>query len=186
MQCSCLVSLFNCLSFCGLRESVIKYCAFSPPTNTLKNQNELMLLPSAKPFEIAEPRASPSQEFFSQGLCYFSMRNGQKNYGILFQNLKEVFSQKKERNVILFSHGNATEITEMQGIFITLCLKLEVDVFAYEYTGYGMMERKVSPSEEALLYNVEAAYYFLREKGYEARQIIVYFIKEIFCFFIKK
>lgn len=192
MQCSCLVSLFNCLSFLGLREKIIKCLAFHPPQGT---ERELPLLSQSQDFHytleknliLSEPSLSPRRNrsssplensaFFTQTLHFFVMRNGQKTYGVLYKNLarkrKSSTKANKRGLVILFSHGNATEVSEMQTVLITFCLRLEVDVFAYEYTGYGLME-KSSPSEESLLFNIEGAYRYLREElFYSSHQIIV-------------
>lgn len=192
MQCSCLVSLFNCLSFLGLREKLIKCLAFHPPQDS---EHELPLLSLSQDFQypleknliMNEISLSPHRNrsssplensaFFTQKLHFFFMRDGQKAYGVLYKNLAKKRKSSKKVNkrglVILFSHGNATEVSEMQTVLITLCLRLEVDVFAYEYTGYGLMG-KSSPSEESLLFNIEGAYRYLREElFYSPNQIIV-------------
>jgi hypothetical protein len=38
---------------------------------------------------------------------------------------------------LLFSHGNAVDIGLLRDHFLGLCCELHVDVFAYEYSGYG-------------------------------------------------
>ena len=43
----------------------------------------------------------------------------------------------RRRKTLVFSHGNSTDIGLMFFHFRDLCSKCDVDIFAYEYSGYG-------------------------------------------------
>ncbi len=76
--------------------------------------------------------------------------------------------------VILFSHGNATDLGEMHDILKTTCYTLQTSVFAYDYSGYGQSTGK--PNDINIIYDIHAAYYFLiYNLGYEWHNIILYF-----------
>eukprot|EP00913_Durusdinium_trenchii_P025435 g23879.t1 len=60
---------------------------------------------------------------------------------------------------ILFSHGNSTDIGIMFYHLREMCSRLQCDVFAYEYSGYG--ESTGQPTELDLYADIEAAYHYL-------------------------
>lgn len=63
---------------------------------------------------------------------------------------------------LLFSHGNAEDLGMIIPYFLEVSYVLDCNVFAYEYTGYGLS----SPSEasqDALYADVEAAFKYLRD-----------------------
>ena len=61
--------------------------------------------------------------------------------------------------VILFSHGNATDIGEMYDVMITTCYTLQSSVFVYEYSGYGISTGKTSDIN--IIADIHAAYDYL-------------------------
>jgi len=69
------------------------------------------------------------------------------------------FRRADSSKTLLFSHGNSTDIGIMFQQLRDLCTRLRVDVFAYEYSGYG--ESSGVPSEADLYSDVEAAYHYL-------------------------
>jgi fermentation-respiration switch protein FrsA (DUF1100 family) len=69
------------------------------------------------------------------------------------------FRRADSTRTLLFSHGNSTDIGIMFHHLRDLCSKLRIDVFAYEYSGYG--ESSGVPSEADLYSDVEAAYHYL-------------------------
>jgi pimeloyl-ACP methyl ester carboxylesterase len=69
------------------------------------------------------------------------------------------FRRADSARTLLFSHGNSTDIGIMFHHLRDLCTKLQCDVFAYEYSGYG--ESSGVPSEADLYSDVEAAYHYL-------------------------
>jgi fermentation-respiration switch protein FrsA (DUF1100 family) len=63
------------------------------------------------------------------------------------------------QGTILFSHGNSTDLGLMFNFLTQLSLDLGMDVFSYDYSGYG--ESTGVPSEADLCADVEAAYHYL-------------------------
>jgi len=68
----------------------------------------------------------------------------------------------KSTGTILFSHGNSTDIGGPTFPFLVdLCINLQADVFAYDYSGYG--ESSGVPSELDMYADVDAAYHYLTQ-----------------------
>merc|ERR1719220_868941 len=83
------------------------------------------------------------------------------------------FRRADSTRTLLFSHGNSTDIGIMFHHLRDLCTKLQVDVFAYEYSGYG--ESSGMPSEADLASDVEAAFHYLtRDCNVPDDQIVCY------------
>lgn len=75
---------------------------------------------------------------------------------------------------ILFAHGNATDLGCMRDHLLDLTRRLRVNVFAYEYTGYGLSAGAI-PTVAHTLADSEAAYDFLvRTYPAESSRIILY------------
>uniref|UniRef100_A0A7N0TJZ8 Serine aminopeptidase S33 domain-containing protein n=1 Tax=Kalanchoe fedtschenkoi TaxID=63787 RepID=A0A7N0TJZ8_KALFE len=74
---------------------------------------------------------------------------------------------------LLYSHGNAADIGQMYELFVELSIHLKINIFGYDYSGYGQSTGK--PSENSTYADIEAAYRCL-EKTYGAKQedIILY------------
>jgi pimeloyl-ACP methyl ester carboxylesterase len=74
---------------------------------------------------------------------------------------------------LLYSHANAEDLGIMFGWLKCLARRLNVNVLAYDYTGYG--ESDGEPSEEACYADIEAAYdYLVNDRKLEPSQIILY------------
>jgi len=83
------------------------------------------------------------------------------------------FRRADSTRTMLFSHGNSTDIGIMFSHLKDLCSKLRIDVFAYEYSGYG--ESSGVPSEADLYSDVEAAYHYLtHDCSIPDQQVVVY------------
>jgi len=63
---------------------------------------------------------------------------------------------------LLFSHGNAEDLGLIIRYFKEVSAILEVNVFSYEYTGYGLSSGE-QPLEATAYADVEAAYMYLRD-----------------------
>jgi len=73
---------------------------------------------------------------------------------------------------ILFSHGNGGNISHRIDK-ITILRNLGLNVFIYDYRGYGKSQGK--PSEEGIYLDIQAAYnYLIKEKGLKPDDIIAY------------
>ncbi len=77
----------------------------------------------------------------------------------------------KQRDVVLFCHGNGGNISHRLDSLI-IFNKLGLDIFIFDYRGYGKSEGK--PSEEGTYRDVEAAWKYLveRERVQPARIIL--------------
>jgi len=73
--------------------------------------------------------------------------------------------------VFLNCHGNAGNISHRLGLYRTL-LDIGANVFSFDYRGYGLSKGK--PGEEGTYLDAQAAYQWLRQKGFAAKNIIVY------------
>lgn len=65
------------------------------------------------------------------------------------------------RFTLLFSHGNAEDLGLIVSFFRKLSRDLRVNVFSYEYTGYGMSTGQ--PQESNVYADIEAAFVYLRD-----------------------
>ncbi len=73
---------------------------------------------------------------------------------------------------ILFSHGNAEDLRDMDGIFARFN-EFGFSVFGYDYRGYGASEGR--PTERNSYEDIDAAFdYLTMELGVPARRVIVY------------
>jgi len=72
---------------------------------------------------------------------------------------------------ILFCHGNAGNISHRLDTCIAL-LATGVNVFVFDYRGYGRSQG--SPSEQGTYLDAEAAYHWLRQKGFAGTNIIAF------------
>ncbi|MBF0455702.1 MAG: alpha/beta fold hydrolase [Magnetococcales bacterium] len=79
---------------------------------------------------------------------------------------------REDRPVVLFFHGNATNISEMQG-HVSLFSSLGMGVFLLDYRGYGLSEGE--PSEAGTQADAEAAWRYLVEmKNIPADRLLFY------------
>ncbi|KAL8430193.1 hypothetical protein ACSSS7_006100 [Eimeria intestinalis] len=60
------------------------------------------------------------------------------------------------RQLVIFSHGNSTDIGYMFGLHYRMCFRCQVNVLAYDYSGYGWSDGKAT--EAALYKDVQTIY----------------------------
>jgi len=76
---------------------------------------------------------------------------------------------------ILYSHANAEDLGCIYPWCKYLSKQLKVNIFAYDYTGYGLAKEQGSPNEAACYADIDAAYDFLRVRmQIPASQIVLY------------
>jgi len=76
---------------------------------------------------------------------------------------------------ILYSHANAEDLGCIYPWCKYLSKQLRVNIFAYDYTGYGLAKEQGSPNEASCYADIDAAYDFLRVRmGVPANQIVLY------------
>ncbi|XP_068651980.1 uncharacterized protein [Aristolochia californica] len=77
------------------------------------------------------------------------------------------------RFTLLYSHGNAADLGQMQELFVELRAHLRVNIMSYDYSGYGASTGK--PSELNTYYDIEAVYNCLKkEYGIRQEDVILY------------
>lgn len=83
------------------------------------------------------------------------------------------FKRAGSQITLLYSHANAEDLGLMFGWLKCLSRKLNVNILAYDYTGYG--ESDGEPSEEACYADVVAAYeHLINYRKLDPRQIVLY------------
>merc|ERR1711920_770388 len=83
------------------------------------------------------------------------------------------FIDRDKKLTLLFSHGNAEDLGMIIQYFREVSHILEVNIFAYEYTGYGMSTGE--PHEAAVYADIEAAFKYLRDIiGIPWTEVILY------------
>ena len=68
----------------------------------------------------------------------------------------------KSKYTLLYSHGNAVDLGLMSTFFIWLSHRLQMDIFSYDYSGYGSSGGQ--PTELDVYADVDAAYEVLQQK----------------------
>lgn len=83
------------------------------------------------------------------------------------------FVDKGAKYTVIFSHGNAEDLGGVIERVTKLSRNVEVNVFAYEYTGYGLSTGDAH--EQAVYADVEAAFKYVKDIiGVPWEQIILY------------
>eukprot|EP00462_Mataza_sp_D1_P022656 CAMPEP_0175131288 /NCGR_PEP_ID=MMETSP0087-20121206/6460_1 /TAXON_ID=136419 /ORGANISM="Unknown Unknown, Strain D1" /LENGTH=265 /DNA_ID=CAMNT_0016413563 /DNA_START=199 /DNA_END=996 /DNA_ORIENTATION=- len=75
------------------------------------------------------------------------------------------------KTVILFAHGNATDLGAMRDHLIDMSINMKVNVYAYDYSGYGLSSGKPNPANTFA--DADAVYQNLVNK-YNDEHIILY------------
>jgi hypothetical protein len=77
----------------------------------------------------------------------------------------------RSSQVVLYCHGNGGNISYRLDMVHAL-VSTGVNVFLFDYRGYG--RSRGHPSEEGTYRDAEAAYEWLRQKGFEGKEILVF------------
>lgn len=151
--CDGFICCIGCLSLVpGLIRRVVNQVAFFPPRPPGYHVTE------EKQVFLVEPDfgLTPLPDLSTEGIAVDTVRMWTRRGNVI---LGFHFRRADSSRTLLFSHGNSTDIGIMFNHLRDLCAKLRVDVFAYEYSGYG--ESSGVPSEADLYSDVEAAYHYL-------------------------
>ena len=98
--------------------------------------------------------------------CDFTTADGVKINGLYARAKGAEFT-------LLWCHGNAGNISDRLDMLEQLVQQVGVDVFIFDYRGYGKSEGK--PSEDGLYKDVDATYDFLRkQKNIPANKIVIF------------
>lgn len=77
------------------------------------------------------------------------------------------------RWTMLFSHGNAVDLGQMCSFYWALGKRLGVNIFSYDYSGYGMSSG--APSEQNVYSDIDGAWKALQKRyGIKAENVILY------------
>jgi hypothetical protein len=77
------------------------------------------------------------------------------------QAINAFYLDNGSRLTMLFSHGNAEDLGLIRPWFKQVARMLRINVFAYDYTGYGLNESE--PSEADCFADIEAAFDYLTD-----------------------
>ena len=99
---------------------------------------------------------------------FLTARDGVKLHAWFFPSAPD---SPRSSIAMLICHGNGGNISHRLVLYETL-LARGVNVFAFDYRGYGLSEGK--PGEEGTYLDAQAAHSWLREKGFNGANIIAY------------
>mmetsp|Transcript_14510 Transcript_14510/g.40862 ORF Transcript_14510/g.40862 Transcript_14510/m.40862 type:complete len:279 (-) Transcript_14510:34-870(-) len=82
-------------------------------------------------------------------------------------------SNRSAKKTLLYSHGNAVDLGQMQPFFRDLADQLRVNIIGYDYSGYGQSSGVVSVNNT--IADIDAVYKCLQEKyGMKPADIVLY------------
>jgi len=151
--CDGFTCCIGCLSLMpGLVSRVVSKVAFFPPRPPgyhVTEEKQVFLVE-------ADYGLTPLPDLTAEGIAVDTVRMWTRRGNVI---LGFHFRRADSTRTLLFSHGNSTDIGIMFHHLRDLCSQLQVDIFAYEYSGYG--ESSGTPTEADLYADVEAAYHYL-------------------------
>eukprot|EP00927_Polykrikos_kofoidii_P038821 TRINITY_DN33262_c0_g1_i1.p1 TRINITY_DN33262_c0_g1~~TRINITY_DN33262_c0_g1_i1.p1 ORF type:complete len:327 (+),score=52.79 TRINITY_DN33262_c0_g1_i1:158-1138(+) len=165
--CDGFICCVGCLSLVpGLIKRVVNQVAFFPPRPPgyhVTEEKQVFLVDQ-------DYGLTPLPDLTTEGIVVDTVRMWTSKGNVI---LGFHFRRAESTRTLLFSHGNSTDIGIMFHHLRDLCHKVKVDVFAYEYSGYG--ESSGVPSEEDLVLDIEAAYHYLTvDCNLPDEQIVLY------------
>ncbi|CAK0904910.1 unnamed protein product [Prorocentrum cordatum] len=169
--CDAAICCIGCASLapCGIIERVVDKISFLPPRPPgyhITQESVIYLIES-------DYGLQPMPDYTADGITVEAVtmqtRRGNSIQGFHMRHT----SACRLRRTLLFSHANSTDIGIMFRRVVELCARLHVNVFAYEYSGYG--ECTGTPSEADIYADVEAAYDHLTTRcGIPGEHIVCY------------
>mmetsp|Transcript_40964 Transcript_40964/g.72034 ORF Transcript_40964/g.72034 Transcript_40964/m.72034 type:complete len:331 (-) Transcript_40964:95-1087(-) len=165
--CDGFICCVGCLSLVpGLMRRVVSQVAFFPPKPSgyhVTDKSEVYLVG-------ADCNLSLLPDLSAEGIAVDTVkmwtRRGNTIMGFHFR-------RGDATRTMLFSHGNSTDIGIMFHHFRDMCNRLRINLFAYDYSGYG--ESTGVPSEADLYADIDAAYHYLTSDCLLAEESIVLF-----------
>jgi len=155
VHCDGVVCCIGCMSFIpGFIKRVVSEVAFMPPRPAgyhISESGEAFLLADLDTCTL-DPLPNPPAEGVRVEVARMKTKKGNTIYGFHFRRLDS-------GRTVLFSHANSTDIGIMFAHSVEICQKLRVDVFAYEYSGYG--QSTGTPSEKDIYADIDAAFEYL-------------------------
>eukprot|EP00743_Colponemidia_sp_Colp-15_P008557 GILK01009313.1.p1 GENE.GILK01009313.1~~GILK01009313.1.p1 ORF type:complete len:333 (-),score=26.71 GILK01009313.1:51-1016(-) len=162
-KCGCdgVLCCLGCLSLIpGLRNKLISKLAFFPPTPkgykiSTKIINDSPKLSVVLLDDNGREKPVPDHQGVDFDAIWLKTSRGNTIPAFHFQHPRSSFT-------LVYSHGNSTDLGLMRDYFYDLSLQLELNVFAYEYSGYGCSSGR--PSEANLYADIRAAISYLTDK----------------------
>jgi pimeloyl-ACP methyl ester carboxylesterase len=159
-----IICCFGCLTCLGCRDKVCQRLVFFPPQPfyAIEERHGAQTMWLVEEGQRIEPYTSPNMRLA------FVHTSRQSTIATLWLRYPGATT------TVLFSHGNATDLGCMRNHLVDFARQLQVNVLAYDYTGYGLSAGP-GPTMAHTLSDVEAAYdYLLRTYPNESARIIVY------------
>jgi len=183
--------LLSCIASCGCRNSLSRRLVFfppSPPRYSLEEADQANLSTTAKPpgdtketdvlvknkHARLQVRVGVNRD---KKLWLKDLKgNNIEPFEVPWVSTEIIFVETSRHNhlsclyhqfagadyTIIFSHGNSTDIGLMRNHMVDIAQNLKVNVFSYDYSGYGLSSGK--PSEENLYADIRAVYSYLTSK----------------------
>ena len=132
--------LFGCLTLCGCRDRITEKMIFFPPQ------------PPHYDFDLSDPDFPVMFLVSEAGKRFAPMTSPQLQ---IFQvqtsrrtKIATMYIQTaRARSTLFFSHGNAADLGAMRRVVGQLALDLQVNIYAYDYSGYGLSDGKACSSQ---------------------------------------
>jgi len=102
---------------------------------------------------------------------YVKKSSNKNNLAVI--SIKNIIKNKENSFSILFSHGNRSDIGTMYPILVDMATQLKVDIYAYDYSGYGESEGR--PSESEIYDDIETVIEFMLSKCNLKKENIILF-----------
>ncbi|CDR96773.1 alpha/beta hydrolase fold domain containiing protein, putative [Babesia bigemina] len=166
-----LMCLYGCLHACRLRDLVINNVAFKPPSRrgyAIDKYGTFLLKKGHGP----HTGVSSTLGLYGIDLFHTFLRGARnQRISVIVMRHRPRSGDEEEddeprvredRELIVFSHGNSTDIGYMFTAYVNLCKVHDVDLLAYDYSGYGLSDG--SPGERVIYENIEAVYEYARRK----------------------
>ncbi|EEA08382.1 phospholipase/carboxylesterase family protein [Cryptosporidium muris RN66] len=170
-----IVAAFCCLTILGLRKRITNAFTFVPPkrsglilkTLSLKSDiNQAVLFTKYKSEQIFIKALNGNQKQLSLlasglnlNIYLIWLPSGRSKIPISCLHIiptGEDIEDPQLLPLIIFSHGNATDIGYISGWLIRLSAKLKMQILAYDYRGYGISFGK--PSENGIIADIKSVY----------------------------
>ena len=117
------------------------------------------------PFKYPQGHWQPDSFGLQAEDCYFTSADGVRLHGWFFAN-------ENASATLIWCHGNAGNISDRLYDLTLLC-KLPINVFIFDYRGYGRSEG--SPDEPGVYLDAEAAYdYMISRNDVDKNKIIIF------------
>ena len=164
-SCSACKNLFSIAKDMKVSSLIANMMAFSPPTRINYDVEDIFSSQSSQrgacyqQIKFIHKDFSQIQYPWIEVECYRLQKCSSKKRIVLLRVKNIHANRDKKLLTILFSHGNACDLSSIYPFLIDLSTQLKADVVAYDYSGYGRSEG--SPSEEEIYSDVEQVMDFL-------------------------